>query len=122
MCTLPDPPSPIPAFQKPASDVVEDGEESGTDSDPASSGGAVAPALAAIPGASATADGAVQPPSRRVLCLTMKTLQCKKLPERASKMQRYGSPGRNYASIVCDVAYDVTVATYNVQSKRYDTA
>ncbi len=120
MCTLPDPPSPIPAFQKPASDVVEDGEESGTDSDPASGGGAIAPAPAAIPGAPATADGAVQPPSRRVLCLAMKTLQCKKLPERASKMQRYGSPERNdvnnVCDVACDVAYDITVT-----SSRYDS-
>jgi hypothetical protein len=57
------------------------------------------------------------------LCATsmhsIKTMQCKTLPERDSKMQNYGSPERNNVNIVCDVAYDIT---YDVQSRTYDIA
>jgi hypothetical protein len=56
-----------------------------------------------------------------VLCTALKTLQCKKLPERDSKRQQYGSPERNNVNIVCnvacDVAYDRIVTTYDVKSR-----
>ena len=41
-------------------------------------------------------------------------------------MQQYGSPQRNNPNIVCDVAYDVaynvTVSTYDVKLMTYDVA
>ena len=41
-------------------------------------------------------------------------------------MQQYGSPQRNNPNIVCDVAYDVaydvTVSTYDVKPRTYDVA
>ena len=55
-----------------------------------------------------------------------KLLQCKKLPDRDRRMQECGFPERNNVNIVCDVAcdvaYDMTVTTYDVKSRTYDIA
>ena len=56
----------------------------------------------------------------------IKTLPCTNLPERECKMQQYISPQLNNLNTVCDVAYDVaydvTVTTYDVQPRTYDIA